>query len=319
MAGPGVARALMLTLVLATGASCARGYEPSRADGAAMLRAGHVPPVQLHHEVKGDEGDPILFIHGFGASTYTWRHLSECLSRERAVILIDLKGFGRSPKPMDDRYALADQAVLVHDFILEHDLRDLTLIGHSMGGGIALLVAQKLLEADDEYLNSLVLIGSVAYPQQLPWFMHLLRTPILSDLALSVLPAELQVRTILGHAFYDDRKITDDAVAAYAAALKSQAGRHALLRTAEQIIPPDLHELVPRYKTINVPTLLVWGRNDEIVPLEMGKHLDRDLPNSCLVVLDETGHFPHEEQPKKTVAILADFLGVEAKCREKIR
>jgi pimeloyl-ACP methyl ester carboxylesterase len=311
MAGMSVARVLALSLVLAAGASCAPGYETRGAGELTALRAAQVSPEPLHHEIKGS-GDPILFLHGFGTNTYTWRHLVERLARDRTVVLVDLKGFGRSPKPMDDHYALADQARLVRDFIRENDLRNLTLVGHSMGGGIALLVALDLLEDDDEYLESLVLIGSIAHPQTLPWFIQLLRTPVLRDLALSIVPAETQVRMILNLAYHDAGRITDDTVKAYAAALKTGGGRHALLRTAERLIPPDLEDLIPRYRTIDVPTLLIWGRDDKIVPLDVGERLHRDIPNSRLVVLDETGHFPHEERPEETLMILSDFLGMAA-------
>lgn len=317
MVGTSVARALMLALVLAAGTSCAPGYEARGAGDLTALRGPQVSPEQLHHEVTGS-GDPILFVHGFGTTTYTWRHLVERLARDRTVVLIDLKGFGRSPKPMDGGYRLADQARLVRGFIRENDLRNLTLVGHSMGGGIALLVALDLLEDDDEYLESLVLIGSIAHPQPLPWFVQLLRTPVLRDLALSIVPAETQVRMILNLAYRDAGKITDDAVKVYAAALKTRGGRHALLRTAEGLIPPNLDELIPRYRTINVPTLLIWGRDDKIVPLDVGERLHRDIPNSRLVVLDETGHFPHEERPEETLTILGDFLGMGAECGAQI-
>ena len=84
---------------------------------------------------------PLLLIHGFGASTYTWRHIAPELARTHRVIAVDLKGFGQSDKPFDSRYSVFDQAELLAELIEEKDLHNLTLVGHSFGGGIALMLA----------------------------------------------------------------------------------------------------------------------------------------------------------------------------------
>ncbi|MBE3110073.1 MAG: alpha/beta fold hydrolase, partial [Acidobacteria bacterium] len=96
-------------------------------------------PVRLFVEEKG-EGKPVLLIHGFGASTFTWRGVAPELAQDNHVIAVDLKGFGQSDKPLDERYAASDQAALLAQLIEARDLRDLTLVGHSYGGGIALLL-----------------------------------------------------------------------------------------------------------------------------------------------------------------------------------
>ncbi len=91
----------------------------------------------LHYQAFG-EGEPILFIHGLGMTSFTWRHITEPLARGHRVIVVDLKGFGNSPKPRDDQYSIYDQARLICGFILHHDLKKLTLVGNSLGGGVAL-------------------------------------------------------------------------------------------------------------------------------------------------------------------------------------
>src|SRR5262245_52471382 len=92
--------------------------------------------VKLHYEIHG-AGKPVIFLHGFGASTYSWRHLIPSLKTHFKLIMIDLKGFGQSPKPNDNNYSAHDQANLICQFIIQEDLRNVTLVGHSYGGGVA--------------------------------------------------------------------------------------------------------------------------------------------------------------------------------------
>src|SRR5919106_720766 len=102
-------------------------------------------PVKLYYRDEGS-GPPLLLIHGFGASTFTWRYVAPDLARTNRVIAVDLKGFGQSDKPFDERYSVYDQAELLAQLIQEKDLRDLTLVGHSFGGGVALLLALEAKE-----------------------------------------------------------------------------------------------------------------------------------------------------------------------------
>src|SRR5919108_4097602 len=92
-------------------------------------------PLNLHFAALG-KGRTLLFLHGFGANSYTWSKVSPTLSQNYRLILIDLKGHGASPKPNDRAYSLHDQAELVSAFITDNGLEDVTLIGHSLGGGI---------------------------------------------------------------------------------------------------------------------------------------------------------------------------------------
>ena len=116
--------------------SCASLFVPS--DPQATTNK----PINLHYKETG-RGDPILLLHGLGASSYAWRYVTPELAKNHRVIALDLKGFGLSDKPKDDKYSLFDQAELVDQFIQKHKLRRLTLVGHSFGGGIALALAIK--------------------------------------------------------------------------------------------------------------------------------------------------------------------------------
>jgi Predicted hydrolases or acyltransferases (alpha/beta hydrolase superfamily) len=263
--------------------------------------------IHLYYKELG-RGDPLLLIHGFGASSYTWRHLANPLAQYNRVIRIDLKGFGESPKPIDRKYSIYDQARLVHQFIIEHELRNFTLVGNSFGGGVALVASLYLTEASPSWQKRLILIDSIGYRQKLPSFLRILATPVLGRLVMSLVPKTMQAHAIMKLAYYNNRLIPKDAVKAYATALDLPGAEYAILKTARQIIPPDIDELSKAYSKITYPTLLLWGREDEIVPLAIGQRLEEALPNSELVVLEQCGHLPQEEKPAETLAAIERFL-----------
>lgn len=261
----------------------------------------------LHCEVYGS-GDPVLCLHGLGASTHSWREFRAPVSKDQKLILIDLKGFGASPKPRDKHYAIQEHAELIYQFIQEHDLRDLTLIGNSFGGAVALFVAIRLCEQDRGRLKRLILIDSAGYNQRLPLHVKLLRTPILGWLAVHLLPPKTSALIVLKACYYNPGKITQEQIDDYARPIADHSGRHALLQTAKQIIPANIDELIAKYKTISVPTLILWGRQDKVIPLVIGEMLDEAIPDSRLVTIDKAGHMPQEERAETVVPLVLDFL-----------
>jgi pimeloyl-ACP methyl ester carboxylesterase len=263
--------------------------------------------LRLHAETVG-AGPPVVCLHGFGATSYTWREVRASLAAAHTVYTFDLKGFGRSPKPADGRYTVHDQAALVLACIDELKLTGLTLAGHSFGGGVALVTALELLRSRPGVLASLILIDAASYRQPIPMFMRVLRWPVAGPLLQMLAPATLQVRLVLQRAYYDRRLIPDASVDAYAAPLRSPGGPRALRETARQIIPTDIDAICARYPTIDVPTLIVWGAHDAIVPLACGERLHRAIPQSRLVVVENAGHMPHEETPGPVRRAIEEFL-----------
>ncbi|HEX5931763.1 MAG TPA: alpha/beta fold hydrolase [Methyloceanibacter sp.] len=283
----------------------------SAGDGAGGPFARLGPPeapVNLYYQEQG-KGPPVLLLHGFGASTFTWRHVIPELAQTHRVIAVDLKGFGQSDKPFDERYSVLDQAELLAQLIEDKDLRDLTIVGHSFGGGVALRLA---LDANDRLggrIVRLVLLDSIAYPQQIPVFFRLLDMPLVSQVGVRMVPPSVQTRVALQIAYHDDSKIDPEQVEIYAAPLKTAAGKHAIVQSARQIVPEDIDTLPERYKTITLPTLILWCDHDRIVPLDVGLKLRRTLPNSTLRLVEGCGHMPQEEQPETTLTLLKGFIG----------
>lgn len=264
-------------------------------------------PLQLHYETCG-QGDPIIFLHGLGGSLYTWRHLVKPLASHYRLILFDLKGAGESPKPYDGKYSMFDQAELIYRFILQNDLHKVTLVGHSFGGGVALLLALKLTQQDPARLSRLILIDTIAYPQKLPGVVRMLRMPVLGWLGLHLIPDKTKVRDLMETLYYDDSKINWEDVLAYAAPLASPGAKYAFQQTARQILPDHIDEITGMYPQIEVPTLIMWGREDKIIPLENGARLHQAIRNSQLIVIERCGHDPPDEQPEKVREIMQKFL-----------
>jgi len=267
---------------------------------------------QKLHFVKDGTGDPILFVHGFGANLHTWDHLRTALAKRHEVFALDLKGFGDSPKPKDHRYSMADQARLVAAFIDRHKLFKLTLVGHSMGGGVALMTAIELMRAANRSICRLVLIDSPAYRQAFPSFIRVLRTPVVGQLVAWMLPPRVQVKRVLREVFFKPERITASLVQTYAASLRSRGGRSALIQTAKEIVPREIDTLIGDYANLHQPVLLIHGQHDTVVPLATSEQLARDLAHATLEVIQDCGHAPQEERPHKTLEAIESFLETDS-------
>ncbi|MGQ0445537.1 MAG: alpha/beta fold hydrolase, partial [Beijerinckiaceae bacterium] len=183
----------------------------------------------LHFESTGS-GKPILALHGYGASLFSWRHLPKAVP-DRRVIRVDLPGHGLSPA-LAGRHGLAAHAAKVIEFIEEQKLEEFDLIGHSFGGGVALMITIDFMKRRPGSVASLTLVGSLALPQRLPGLIMTANVPWIGPKLLSHLPARLIVAAVLRSAFHDPRHITAEAIDTYARNLATREGRHALIETA---------------------------------------------------------------------------------------
>ncbi len=258
--------------------------------------------IALHWEQRG-EGPALLCVHGFAQSSYVWRYLVRGLEGYR-VITVDLKGFGASDKPCDGKYGPLDQAELLARFIHELELRDFVLIGHSFGGAVCLQVATR----PEVLLRGLVLMDSAALPQPLPYFMRLLCPRLLGEAVVGLSPLGPSARLGMLLAYWNRGAATRDAAREYANATARPGGRRAMLATARQMLPSDWDAFTAGYPQISVPTLIVWGRNDPIVPVGVGERLAQIIPGARLAVIDRCGHCPQEERPEQTLELLRPFL-----------
>lgn len=276
--------------------------------GIAWVRAGGRAPVGIAYEERG-AGPALVLIHGMGASRYFWRKVIPALAREHRVIALDLKGYGRSSKPEDGRYSILDQARLVRAALAERGVTSATVIGHSLGGAVALALAIEDLDRRQRLVERLVLMAAPAYPQSMPPPIALLTYRGVAETVMNLAPSHVIARVTLYGASLDTSYISEADIAAYAEPISSLGGRAALIATARALEPSRYGTLMARYRRVKVPALLVWCRADAIVPLETGQRLARTLPDARLEVIEGCNHMPPEEKPAETLVRLKAFLG----------
>ena len=304
-------KALTIFVLLLAGSlamACSGAYQGGDANVRYATLDSGTQKIRLAYRDQG-KGKAILLLHGFGASSYTWRHVEPALAASgNRVITLDLKGFGLSEKPFDNAYSIFDQAALVSQFIDKLGLKKVTVIGHSLGGGVALVLALDKIPAKRKRITRLVLVDSIAYAQNIPIAFSILRTPVLGEISSRLVPLDVQTRVALKLAYYDDSKFDSRDVKQYAGPLKDKGSRHALIQTARQILPENLPELSSRYKTIKIPALIIWCDHDKVIKPRIGLRLNNDLPNSTFRLVGECGHLPQEEQPVQTIQLIQNFL-----------
>jgi pimeloyl-ACP methyl ester carboxylesterase len=239
---------------------------------------------------------------------HSWRYWAPKLAARGHVVAVDLKGSGRAPKPADDRYGPEHQSQLLLRLIEMRDLRRVTLVGHSLGGGVTLLTALALADRAPRRLERMVIVAGAAYDQRMPPFVRFADYPRLSGAVFRALGARRLVRLVIEQVVHDPAGVDEAQVLGYAAPLESADAVRCLIASARQIRPATLDAIVARYPTLDVPTLVLWGRGDRVVPLSIGERLARELPRARLVVLEQCGHLPAEERPEESYAALAAFL-----------
>ena len=271
------------------------------------MKVENVDGVRLAYEEYGS-GPPIVFIHGFGASTYSWRQVAVSLSASNRVICVDLMGFGHSEKPSGESYTLDRQASLLKQFLDNKGIDSPILIGHSYGGGVCLSLLDQIRQDPKCRVSGLILVDTICYPQKFPFFIKTLRNPWLRDMAFGLVSPRQSVSNLLKLVYYRDDRIRPETINEYVSRLESEGARDALVSTAKRILPQDTQKFVGRYCEISVPTLVIWGEHDRIVPISLGKRLSADIPGASFTVIRDCGHAPQEEKPMETVSVVKTFL-----------
>lgn len=266
--------------------------------------------VSISYEVAGCGPTPIVFLHGFAAGLFTWHDLRPFFPPDRyRLYLLDLKGCGFSSRPHDGRYAPENHAAIVSAFLDALGLSQVVLVGHSLGGGIALLLFLQAMHAGKRALiGRLVLIDCAAYPQPLPLFMGLLRVPFLGWGMLHLFPRRFMVRFALTRIFRNKRAVTPERIARYASSYAQKGAAYAIVTTGRQLASAAAGSLIAGYGAVDVPTLIIWGKEDPLTDIRCGIRLHREILGSRLAVIAGCGHNPHEERPAETFAAISKFL-----------
>ena len=262
--------------------------------------------LKVHYVEKPGEGN-LLLLHGFGASTFSWRYLLEGNLSER-VVAFDRPGFGlterKNPKGLlCNPYSPEGAAELTLKLMDELGMEKATLVGHSAGAGVALLVSIKA----PERVEKLILVAPAWEARNQSTFQKLIFSlpwtekyfPLILRFSVG------RLEGILENAWYNQSKLTGEVWEGHKRPLKAKDWDKGLFWVTKYGEYPNIAE---ELKNLNIPTLIVHCRQDKIVPLESGKKLHQIIPNSQLAIMEECGHLPHEEKPSEFLRILSDFL-----------
>jgi pimeloyl-ACP methyl ester carboxylesterase len=273
-----------------------------------------MPEVDLHgqrvaYHLLG-EGPVVVLIHGITSSSRTWRTVMRGLAERHTVVAPDLLGHGRSGKPRGD-YSLGAYASGLRDLLTVLGASKVTVVGHSLGGGIAMQFAYQF----PDRIERLVLVDSGGLGEEVSLALRAATLPG-AEFVLPLMfgPITRTVGRAVGRALGLLGVKGNANVRGLAEGLDSLGdsdARRAFVHTARSVIDPKGQRVDARdrlYLSEDVPTLLIWGAKDPIIPLDHGRRAHEVLPHSRLEVFPGAGHFPFNDDPEHFVEILTDFI-----------
>ena len=258
---------------------------------------------------QGDGDEVLLLIHGMAGSAETWRAVLPQLAKKYRVIAPDLLGHGQSSKPRTD-YSLGAFAVGLRDLLDELGVRSATVVGHSLGGGVAM----QFLYQHPEYCRRLVLIGSGGLGPDVGWILRLLAAPG-AELVMPVIAPPPVLRagnavrswlTSVGLRSPRGAEIWN----AYSSFADSET-REAFLRTLRSVV--DYRgQSVSALNRLNLreelPVLAIWGEDDNIIPVDHAYSALQARPDCRLEILPGIGHFAQVEAPLEVIELIDEFI-----------
>ncbi len=256
-------------------------------------------------------GPPLLLIHGVGDSSSTWLDVIPRLAERHTVIVPDLLGHGESARPRAD-YAVAAYACGMRDLLGVLDVDRVSVVGHSFGGGIAMQFAYQF----PERCERLVLVGSGGLGPEVHPLLRLAAVPG-AELGLSVATsrAARAALKLASPALRVTGGLRLGADLAYVleryAALRSRTARQAFLRTLRAGV--DVHGQVITmldrcYLAAGLPTMIIWGGRDRVIPVHHADIAHDAMPGSRLEIFEHAGHFPHHDDPERFARVIEDFV-----------
>jgi len=269
--------------------------------------------VRIHgHDIgyrRTGSGPAVLLVHGMAGSSATWRAVMPALGADHLVVAPDLLGHGESAKPLGD-YSLGAYASGLRDLLGALDVGPVTVVGQSLGGGVAMQLAYQ----HPELVERLVLVNSGGLGREVSWILRALTLPGAEYVMPVVFPGFVrEAGDALGRALVriGIRAPSLEEVWQAYASLTETANRQSFVRTLRAVIDLGGQSVSASdrlYLTAGMPTLIVWGDRDPIIPVAHAYAAHDAMPGSRLEVFEGIGHFPHVECPDAFVAVLLDFL-----------
>jgi pimeloyl-ACP methyl ester carboxylesterase len=270
--------------------------------------------IELHsHPVSyriGGEGPALVLVHGITGTSQTWEDVMPSLAEDHLVVAPDLLGHGESAKPRGD-YSLGAYASGIRDLLIALDVERATFVGHSLGGGVAMQLAYQF----PDRLDRLVLVSSGGLGPEVHLMLRLATLPG-AEYVLPLLVAEPLRNAgyaVAGALAWLGLRAGPDLeeVARGVASLGDVDARQAFIHTVRSILDFDGQRVDATdrlYLAEEVPSLLIWGERDPIIPVSHGIAAHKKMPGSRLEVFPGAGHFVHRDDPRRFVQVLSEFV-----------
>ncbi|MDQ1509428.1 MAG: hypothetical protein QOG50_1272 [Actinomycetota bacterium] len=280
----------------------------------AVTSALDLRHIEIHgHRVgyrAGGSGPVIVLVHGMAGSSATWRYVLPALAEHFTVVAPDLVGHGESEKPRGD-YSLGAFASGIRDLMLALGHERATLVGQSLGGGVAMQFAYQFPERSER----LVLVSSGGLGDEVNLLLRLLALPgaeFVLQLGCNdwVHDAGVNVAGWLSHVGLHAGRHVSEVWEGYGSLADAET-RTAFMHTLRSVVDVGGQRVSAAdrlYLAAEMPTLIMWGDHDRIIPVSQGHAAHETMPGSRLEIFEGAGHFPHCEDPERFGRVLVDFM-----------
>lgn len=266
---------------------------------------------RMRYRTWGD-GEPLLLVHGLMTSSYSWRYVLDALGARYRLFIPDLLGSGHSDMPVG-RYGAPELAETIAAFVAATGIRGCRAIGNSLGGYLCMRAAL----SDPGVFSRLVNLHSPGLPEaRLRALWAAIRLPLARSL-IAWLPRRDPERWVHRNVHYwDESRKSREEAREYAAPLATEAGARAFAAILADVLHPrdtaefqrTLEARRDRGESFPVPLLMVYARQDPMVPPVIGERLARLVPSARLAWMEETSHFPHVDSPERLLTLVTPFL-----------
>ena len=291
-----------VTVAAAAGlAGCRSGPSANKEYHALEVKYVEAAGVRLAY-VEAGEGPPLVMLHGIMSSKYAWRKNIMPLARYYHVIAIDSPGAGDSEKPPNIDYSPEGLARIHLRALDALGIRRATIVGNSLGGAVALAMARD----HPERVDKLVLVSPAGYPTA-TLNLPVETAPILGEF-LTPFYGDPVVALTWRDAVYNYDKVLDEDRLEMARPMRSGAGKNALLKKLRAVQGDYFERFSKTIPKISTPAFIIWGYNDQILPVEHAFRYMRDMPKAWLMIVPESGHRTQSEWPEIFNSAVVDFL-----------
>lgn len=252
-------------------------------------------------EAPGEGRETVVYVHGFLSSSATWRKVLTTASAGRPAIAVDLPGSGFSDRPWPYDYTGGAQALHLWRYLDAREIGRVVLVGNSLGGAVALIAAA----ARPDRVAGLVMVDAPSPRIAIPWQFRVMRAPLSGEIEMELLCRPVMELALRRRLYAQAERVTPQTVSDWWDPVPVPGTRRAAL-AAIRSSARGYEDVAHR---ITAPTLVLWGKEDRMLPLSAGIELSREIRDAGFVALPGAGHVPQEETPEEFAKVVARFLG----------